>query len=365
MSNRKQQQRRLFATLAILALVLMVFAPAALAAGPTVTVVASGLDNPRGLAFGPEGALYVAEAGTGGAVCGIPSPEGESCFGNTGAITRVWKGSQERIATGLPSLASPGGTGAIGPVGISFQGRGGAYVIVGLGGNPANRSGLGPEAAILGQLVRLLPDGRWQAVADVAGYEAEANPDGAQVDSNPYAVLALPGKQIVADAGGNALVQRHASGSISTLATFAPDGGAEAVPTSVALGPDGAYYVGQLTGVPFPVGAAKVYRVPAGGGPAQVYASGFTNIIGLAFAKDGSLYVLEIDHDSLAAGAPFGALLRVPAGGGSPENLNVPGLVMPGGLAIGPDGALYVSNYSVFPGQGPFPGNGEVLRIAF
>jgi len=37
----------------------------------------------------------------------------------------------------------------------------------------------------------------------------------------------------------------------------------------------------------------------------------------------------------------------------------------PNGAAIGPDGALYMSNYSVFPGQGPFPGNGEVLRIAF
>ncbi len=39
---------------------------------------------------------------------------------------------------------------------------------------------------------------------------------------------------------------------------------------------------------------------------------------------------------------------------------------MPGGLAVGPDGALYVSNYSVFPGQGDgFPGHDEVLRIAF
>lgn len=32
----------------------------------TVSVVMSGLDNPRGLAFGPEGALYVVEAGRGG-----------------------------------------------------------------------------------------------------------------------------------------------------------------------------------------------------------------------------------------------------------------------------------------------------------
>ena len=52
-----------------------------------LTVVAEGLDNPRGIGFGPDGALYVAESGSGGTGPCIPAgPEGsESCFGPTGA----------------------------------------------------------------------------------------------------------------------------------------------------------------------------------------------------------------------------------------------------------------------------------------
>jgi hypothetical protein len=37
------------------------------AAQPTFTVFAGGLDTPRGLRFSPQGVLYVAEAGSGGA----------------------------------------------------------------------------------------------------------------------------------------------------------------------------------------------------------------------------------------------------------------------------------------------------------
>jgi glucose/arabinose dehydrogenase len=54
-------------------------------------VIASGLDNPRGLAFGPEGALYVVEAGRGGDGPGTPFElfgDG-SCFGLTGAVTCI------------------------------------------------------------------------------------------------------------------------------------------------------------------------------------------------------------------------------------------------------------------------------------
>src|SRR6188472_273492 len=89
------------------------------ASGPEV--VATGLDNPRGLAIGPDGALYVAEAGRGGDGPCVPGPFGEACYGPSGAITRIGHHGQERIVTGLSSFASPGGGLAFGPHDIAFS----------------------------------------------------------------------------------------------------------------------------------------------------------------------------------------------------------------------------------------------------
>src|SRR6266849_701021 len=61
------------------ALMAVLLAPSAWAQSSGFTVVASGLNGPRGLKFGPDGALYVAEAGSGGDSGGfsceqVPSP---------------------------------------------------------------------------------------------------------------------------------------------------------------------------------------------------------------------------------------------------------------------------------------------------
>lgn len=111
-------------------------------------VVASGLNNPRGLAFSPDGGLYVAEAGVGGTGVCLPDPEdptSEVCAGDTGSITRInlKKGTQERIATGLPSIAGESGEAAAGPHDISFHGKGNGYISIGLGADPAVRELIG------------------------------------------------------------------------------------------------------------------------------------------------------------------------------------------------------------------------------
>ena len=196
-------------------------------------------------------------------------------------------------------------------------------------------------------------------------------PDGGALDSNPYEVLTRPRFDVVVDAGANALLKVGAKKHISTIAVF-PDRMVDAppflglpagtkipmqaVPTSVAVGPDGAYNVGQLTGFPFPVGAANVYRVVSGMAP-TVYASGCTNIVDLAFGRDGKLYVLEIAKNSLLSGDPAGALLRVSNGGGQATVVASAGLVYPTSFTSGPDGKIYVSNNSLSPTAG------EVIRI--
>jgi sugar lactone lactonase YvrE len=208
----------------------------------------------------------------------------------------------------------------------------------------------------------------WEFVADLGSYEISANPDCGRIDSNPFAVLAIPGSVLIVDAGGNSIIRRDANGELSTFAAFSsryttPQGShcpvipagtapAETVPTSVVIGPDGAYYVGQLAGFPLVVGAANVHRVVPGSAP-TVEHSGFTFIISLAFDAAGNLYVLQ--HTDGPAGTSAGSLLRVTPGGTRTTLVN--GLTRPTGLAIGSDGAIYISH------RGISVGTGEVLRF--
>ena len=338
------------------------------------TVVATGLDNPRGLDFAPNGALYVAESGRGGGpnAPSVPGGEGSPVYlGNTGAITRIVGGVQERIVTGLPSLANADGSRANGPSNISFGQVGHALVTMGLGRPPALRTQLGPAAAALGTLQQMAQNGQLKLVADIGVFEAARDPDGNGPDTNPTGVTSEKGGvAYVADAGGNSLLQVSANGTVSLVAVFPnvmvarppflPPGPAQipmqAVPTSVVRGPDGALYVSQLTGFPFPPGAARIFRVVPGSAP-TVYATGFTNVIDLAFDASGNLYVLEIDQNGLLAPSPTGRLARVGPGGAPTVTIASDGLVMPGGLVIGPDKAIYISNYSASPAVG------EVIRL--
>ena len=345
-----------------------------------IDLVIGGLVNPRGLNFGPDGGLYVAEAGSGGGgPCYTSGAGANVCYGPTGAVTKITLGefpTKARVVIGLPSVAPSTGAGATGPHDVEFQGLGNGFVTIGLGTDPINRTAQGAFPAFasvgmeFGRLVRFQPNGKWSFNEDLAGFEGTENPDDNLPDSNPYGIVALPGRQVFADAGGNSLNAVAANGRITNLAVFpnrtVPFGAPgntvvmQAVPTSVTVGPYGDLYVGQLTGFPFPLGGANVYRVPAQGGAPVVFASGFTKIIDLAFGPDGSLYVLQV---SAVGGPPpqggTGSLIRVATDGTKTTVVAAgAGLVAPGGIVVAADGAIYVTNFSVQPG-----GVGTVVKI--
>jgi hypothetical protein len=318
-----------------------------------VTAIMTGLDNPRGLAFGPEGALYVVEAGRGGAGPCMTTRGQLRCYGPTGALSRLWRGAQQRVASALPSLAYSNGQ-ATGPHDIAFDGRGGAYLTVGWADNPAARESLADVGPLFGTLVHVSASGQWRVIADLAGYELTTNPAGGPLDSNPYGLLASPGRRVLADAGANALLQVKANGDISTVAVFPsrPTRSTDSVPTAVTIGPDGAYYVSELTGMPFPPGTARVYRIVPDAEP-EIWLDGFTTIVDLEFDHDGTLYVLQHATGNGLAGP--GQLIRVAPDG--TRSVIVSDLIAPTSLTIGPDGVVYVTN------RGVSIGTGEVLRI--
>ena len=364
------------ALMAVAALFLLLLAPTEAAparddAAPAAwEVIADGLANPRHLKFGPDGALYVAEAGSGGDGTCVTGPEGEVCLGETGAISKVtfdaamMPTAQEQVITGVVSLgAKDTGDSATGPHDLAFDSGGDLYFLTGLGADPAVRDITGPflgDGQYFAQLMSTGPGDAFAPWSDIGGHEATENPDGGEPDTNPYGMTAIGDDFAVVDAGGNSLLGvAGGTGDIDTVAVF-PDRmigaiSVQAVPTSVVVGPDGAQYVGQLTGGPFIPGAANVWRVAPGGDP-EVYAEGFTNILDLDFAADGSLYVLEMFTRGINSGDPTGAVTRIDPDG-SRTVVAREGLITPTGLTVGPDHALYVSNF------GTSATAGQVVRI--
>jgi hypothetical protein len=380
---------RLTLPIAALAMAALVATTAAAAEPGTATKIMSGLDNPRGLTFAPNGALFVAESGHGGAPCDPPG-SGITCYGVTGAVTRYWHGEQVRVATLLPSIAGSQGAQARGPNEIAMHGSGRAILTVGLEDVWSHREalhhdGLGwlvniPGNALMAPPSHLRTD-EWSFDQDVAAYW-----QGAPVakESDPFSILAVPDGFVMTDASANALMKIDANGDLSTIAFFPsrPDRrpiNTDSVPTTVTVGPDGAYYVGEFLGfAPPPApGNANIYRVVPGEAP-KVFCSGWNRIIDIAFDAAGKLYVLEYAEVANPIPTALGAIFEVAPPEPESADRTCPdrhrvvtgvNLVQPTSMAFGPDGALYVTNNGSRPpitpppadGSSPYPG--EVWRI--
>jgi sugar lactone lactonase YvrE len=130
----------------------------------------------------------------------------------------------------------------------------------------------------------------------------------------------------------------------------------QVVPSSVVKGPDGAYYISQFTGFPFPEAGAKIYRVGTDG-TTTVYAEGFTQLTDLEFDSAGNLYALQYANQSAWKGNFDGSLIKIATDGTRTTILRGNGLESPNALAIAPNGEIYITNRSDRPGQG------QIIRV--
>ncbi len=383
-ARRRRLLRRRVAGLAGCGLFAIALGACGGGAATGLTVVATGLANPRQLSVSPTGVVYVAEAGNGGhSACTKSTGGGQAiCVGASGSISRIAGGRAVPVVGGLPSVSSAGGASASGPSDVVLDGSKLAFVIQDTDINGSGANQFGSRGRALGRLASADVSGnQLRLTADFGRYEAANNPDagaGASattaLESDPYGLVAYRGGYAVADAAGNDLLWVDAMGAVHLLAVFPPrtltttsasrgstPAVAQSVPTSVAVGPDGALYVGELTGAPFKVGSARVWRVVPGSAP-TVYADGFTTISAIAFDRRGRLLVLEIDRLGLSQPTGDGELVRVDANR-SRTVLAGRGLRSPTGLGVGRDGSIYISNYGSSPSTGA-PPHGEILRLA-
>lgn len=298
-----------------------------------------------GLAAAPGGSLLVADAGAG---------------------IFEWRNGKVDLIAELPGVTD------VAPIG-----HGEMLAVTGIG-----------EGEFAGKLFRV-SRGSVRMIADLTAFEAEVNPDGGHIESNPFDVAALSkGRALVADAAGNSLLIVDRRGHVDWVASLpsemastanakalagCPDGPpdicelpdeipAEPVATSVAVGPDGAYYVGELKGFPAPTGMSRVWRIEpdarhaeCGTSPScSVVLEGFTSIVDLAFDRHGMLYVVELDEASWLAvelGATIGGTVNACESDTWTCTEIATDIPLPIAVAITRDGDVYAAILVLVPGE--------------
>ena len=356
-------------------------APAYAQLSPNATVFANGLEAPRGLKFGPDGDLYVAEAGMGGTVSTVsvcpntqvPPPIGSYLGGNSGRISKLDRsGNRTTVASGFPSTLAAQGD-LQGVADIAFLN--GTLYAVSAGGGCSHGNASSPNI-----IARVdTKSGSWKAIVNLSQFvqsHPAAYPDLADFEPDGvfYSLISYDNRLYTLEPNHGQLFSTSASGDIREEIDISMQQG-HIVPTSVAVN-NGKFYIGNLGLFPITPDSSKVMSFNIGACPwplpfligfgcgdevGQLRLSGsragFTTVVAVDFGPDGLLYALELND---AAGFPM-----PPFGVGKVVRLNragviedvATGLSVPTGMTFGPDGYLYVSNFGAAP-------TGQILRIS-
>jgi hypothetical protein len=344
-------------------------------------VYASGLAGPRGLKFGPDGELYVAEAGFGGtnsttsSQCAqVLAPIGPYKNGNTGRISKVDKaGNRTTVASGFPSSVSADATSDTqGVADIAFL-DGQLYAVTAGGGCSHG------NISIPNVLARVdIKSGKWTTVANLSQFvqshpamypdPADFEPDGVF-----YSLIAFDDRLYTVEPNHGQVFTITPSGEVNEAIDISK-AEAHIVPTSIAA-KDGNFYVGNLGLFPITPNYSKILTLsPSSNGgfipfldfcpelqKLRVAGSraGFTTVVAVDFGPDGLLYALELSPTT-PTGFPAigtGKVVRLNRAGDIEDVAT--GLSVPTGMTFGPDGYLYVSNFGAAPA-----GAGQIVKIA-
>ena len=357
----------------------------------TIEEVVSDLNAPRGVFYDADAQrVLVAESGVwfiddGTHPCAPAERDLPFCLDHSGSLLQYTpaSGSSQRIVTGLPSASIqfdflPGVV--IGLHDVTMKpGDNKITAVFGTLGNKAYRTALGPGAALLGQAVTINGKGKVTPFADLLSFIDTfypVPPPAPAMEADPFGVAVGPFGTMVANAGGrvvngvsmgNDLLKVSPGGAITEVAQFPahpliadPTITVNTVPTSVVQGPDGAFYVGELSGGAawdFP-GEARIWRVVPGQSK-QIFATGFHTIVDLAFDSQGRMIVLQTSTNPFDVSLE-GEMVRLEPNGSRTVIFGAgDGVLNPGGVALVDDNTFYVTTKIT----GTSDNQGQLLRI--